>query len=51
MHHRTAPKGLLITAGISAPSEPQTRDMFLRAGLKLRDRTQRDDWIALALVR
>jgi ribosomal protein L11 methyltransferase len=48
---RMAPKGLLITAGISAPSEPQTRDAFLRAGLKLRDRTQRDDWIALALVR
>jgi ribosomal protein L11 methyltransferase len=48
---RMAPKGLLITAGISAPSEPQTRDVFLRAGLKLRDRTQRDDWIALALVR
>jgi len=48
---RMAPKGLLITAGISAPAEPQTRDAFLRAGLKLRDRTQRDDWIALALVR
>jgi len=48
---RMAPKGLLITAGISAPSEPQTRDAFLRAGLKLRDRTQRDDWVALALVR
>jgi ribosomal protein L11 methyltransferase len=48
---RMAPKGLLVTAGISASSEPQTRDAFLRAGLKLRDRTQRDDWIALALVR
>jgi ribosomal protein L11 methyltransferase len=48
---RMAPKGMLVTAGISAPSEPRTRDAFLRAGLKLRDRTQRDDWIALALVR
>jgi ribosomal protein L11 methylase PrmA len=42
---------MLVTAGISAPSEPQTRDAFMRAGLKLRDRTQRDDWVALALVR
>ncbi|OLC54380.1 MAG: ribosomal protein L11 methyltransferase [Chloroflexi bacterium 13_1_40CM_4_68_4] len=48
---RMAPRGLLVTAGISAPSEPQTRDAFLRAGLKLRDRAERDDWIALALVR
>ena len=48
---RMAPRGMLVTAGISAPSEPQTRDAFLRAGLKLRDRTQRDDWVALALVR
>jgi ribosomal protein L11 methyltransferase len=49
---RLAPKGMLIATGISAPSEPQTRDAFVRAGLKtLVDRNQRDDWVGLALRR
>ncbi len=49
---RLAPKGTLIATGISAPSEPQTRAAFLRAGLRtLVDRTQRDDWVGLALKR
>jgi ribosomal protein L11 methyltransferase len=48
---RLAPRGTLVVAGIAAPAEPQTRDAFVRAGLGVRDRTQRDDWVALALVR
>jgi ribosomal protein L11 methyltransferase len=49
---RLAPKGMLIATGISAPSEPQTRAAFLKAGLRtLVDRTQRDDWVGLALKR
>jgi ribosomal protein L11 methyltransferase len=48
---RLAPRGTLIVAGISEPSEPQTREAFVRAGLKLLDRNQRDDWVALALRR
>ncbi len=49
---RLAPGGMLIAAGISAPSEPQTRAAFVKAGLKtLVDRTQRDDWVGLALKR
>ena len=49
---RLAPGGMLIATGISAPSEPQTRAAFLKAGLKtLVDRTQRDDWVGLALKR
>jgi ribosomal protein L11 methyltransferase len=49
---RLAPKGILIATGISAPSEPQTRAAFVEAGLKtLVDRTQRDDWVGLALRR
>jgi len=49
---RLAPRGLLIATGISAPSEPQTRAAFVEAGLKtLVDRTQRDDWVGLALRR
>jgi ribosomal protein L11 methyltransferase len=49
---RLAPKGMLIATGISAPSEPQTRAAFLKAGLRtLVDRTQRDDWVGLALRR
>lgn len=49
---RLALKGMLIATGISAPSERQTRAAFLKAGLKtLVDRTQRDDWIGLALKR
>jgi ribosomal protein L11 methyltransferase len=49
---RLAPKGTLIATGISAPSEPQTRAAFLKAGLRtLVDRTQRDDWVGLALTR
>jgi ribosomal protein L11 methyltransferase len=49
---RLAPGGMLIATGISAPSEPQTRAAFRKAGLKtLVDRTQRDDWVGLALRR
>ena len=49
---RLAPGGMLIATGISAPSEPQTRAAFVKAGLKtLVDRTQRDDWVGLALKR
>ena len=49
---RLAPKGLLIATGISAPSEADTRAAFLKAGLRvLVDRTQKDDWIGLALKR
>ena len=49
---RLAPRGLLIATGISAPSEPQTRAAFVEAGLEtLVDRTQRDDWVGLALRR
>ena len=49
---RLAPGGMLIATGISAPSEPQTRAAFVKAGLKtLVDRTQRDDWIGLAMRR
>ena len=48
---RLAPRGTLVVAGIAAPAEPQTRDAFVRAGLGVLDRTQRDDWVALALRR
>jgi len=48
---RLAPRGTLVVAGIAAPAERQTRDAFVRAGLQVLDRTQRDDWVALALVR
>jgi ribosomal protein L11 methyltransferase len=49
---RLAPNGLLVATGISAPSEAQTRAAFVAAGLKtLVDRTQRDDWVGLAMRR
>ncbi|HEY3217972.1 MAG TPA: 50S ribosomal protein L11 methyltransferase [Candidatus Limnocylindria bacterium] len=48
---RLAPRGMLVVAGVSAPAEPQTRDAFVRAGLVVLDRDQRDDWIALAMKR
>ena len=49
---RLAPKGMLIATGISEPSAAATREAFRRAGLKtLVDRTQRDDWVGLALKR
>jgi ribosomal protein L11 methyltransferase len=48
---RLAPRGTLVVAGIAAPAEAQTRDAFARAGLRVLDRTQRDDWVALALRR
>jgi ribosomal protein L11 methyltransferase len=49
---RLAPNGTLVATGISAPSEGATREAFRKAGLKtLVDRTQRDDWIGLALRR
>jgi ribosomal protein L11 methylase PrmA len=48
---RLAPRGTLVVAGIAAPGEPLTRDAFIRAGLVVLDRNQRDDWVALALRR
>ena len=43
--------GTLIVAGISAPNEAATREAFARARLEVLDRTERDDWVALALRR
>ena len=48
---RLAPRGTLVLAGISEPSEAATRDAFIRAGMKLLDRSVRADWVALALKR
>jgi ribosomal protein L11 methyltransferase len=48
---RLAPRGTLVVAGIAAPAEPLTRDAFVRAGLIVLDRDQRDDWVALAMRR
>ncbi len=48
---RLAPRGTLVVAGISAPNEADTRSAFARAGLHVRDRNMRDDWVALALER
>ena len=48
---RLAPRGTLVLAGIAEPSEATTRDAFVRAGLNVLDRDQRDDWVALALRR
>lgn len=48
---RLAGGGTLLAAGISAPAESATRDAFARTRLELLDRTERDDWVALALRR
>ncbi|MEP6694131.1 MAG: 50S ribosomal protein L11 methyltransferase [Chloroflexota bacterium] len=48
---RLAGGGTLLVAGISAPAEAATRDAFARERLSLVDRTERDDWVALALRR
>jgi ribosomal protein L11 methyltransferase len=43
--------GTLLVAGISAPAEAATREAFAQVRLSVLDRTERDDWIALALRR
>ena len=43
--------GTLLVAGISDSAEAATRDAFARARLSVVDRTERDDWVALALRR
>jgi ribosomal protein L11 methyltransferase len=43
--------GTLLVAGVSAPAEAATREAFSHVRLTLVDRTERDDWIALALRR
>ena len=48
---RLASGGTLLLAGISAPAEAATRQAFARARLEVLDRTERDDWVALALRR
>ncbi len=48
---RLAPGGVLLVAGIAAPNEAETRASFARVGLRALDRTQADDWVALALAR
>lgn len=48
---RLAPRGTLIVTGIAAPNEAHTLDAFVRAGMALLDRTQREDWVGLAFVR
>ncbi|HEV8670020.1 MAG TPA: 50S ribosomal protein L11 methyltransferase [Candidatus Limnocylindria bacterium] len=48
---RLAGGGTLLVAGISAPAESATRDAFAHVRLQVLDRTERDDWVALALGR
>jgi ribosomal protein L11 methyltransferase len=48
---RLATAGTLIVAGVSAPAERATREAFAHVRLGVLDRTQRDDWVALALRR
>lgn len=48
---RLSVDGTLLAAGISAPAEAATREAFARARLEVIDRTERDDWVALALRR
>jgi ribosomal protein L11 methyltransferase len=43
--------GTLLVAGISAPTEAATRQAFAHVRLTALDRTERDDWVALALRR
>ena len=47
---RLSVDGTLIVAGISAPNETATRQAFAQARLEVLDRTERDDWVALALA-
>jgi len=48
---RLAAGGMLLVAGISVPAERDTREAFAQVRLGVLDRTQRDDWVALALRR
>lgn len=48
---RLASGGTLLVAGINAPAEDDTRTAFAQVRLRVLDRTQRDDWVALALRR
>ena len=48
---RLAYAGTLIVTGIAAPAEPDTQAAFVRLGLAVLDRTQREDWVGLAFVR
>ncbi len=48
---RLSSGGTLLVAGISAPAEAATRQAFARVRLSVLDRTERDDWVALALRR
>ncbi len=48
---RLASRGTLVVAGVSAPAERETREAFAQLRLGVLDRTQRDDWVALALRR
>jgi ribosomal protein L11 methyltransferase len=43
--------GMLLVAGISAPNEAATREAFAHVRLVALDRTERADWVALALRR
>jgi len=43
--------GTLLVAGISAPAEAATRQAFAHVRLEVLDRSERDDWVALALRR
>jgi ribosomal protein L11 methyltransferase len=43
--------GTLLVAGISETAEAATRDAFRQVRLSVIDRTERDDWVALALRR
>jgi len=48
---RLAGGGILLVAGVSAPAEAATREAFAQVRLGVLDRTERDDWVALALRR
>ena len=48
---RLASGGTLLLAGITAPAEAATREAFSHVRLELLDRSERDDWVALALRR
>jgi len=48
---RLASRGTLLIAGVSVPAERDTREAFAQLRLSAIDRTQSDDWVALALGR
>jgi ribosomal protein L11 methyltransferase len=48
---RLASGGTLLLAGITAPAEAATREAFSHVRLEVLDRSERDDWVALALRR